>query len=313
RNQYFQRIGLAQRDLANNNIGSAEELLHVCPEKLRGWEWHVLKRQPYEAPLVVPIGKALLWHLACSDDGRYLATAGFDGVALRGEVKLRDAATGKELHTLTGHAVAFQPTGGQVATAANDGVKGIVLLWYAATGKPLRTLRGHTESITSLSYRTDGKRLASAGFDGKVRVWDLATGDEVLSFGDHGDRLMYVAYSPDGRRIASWGVNSHIRIWDAVTGEKQLQLEGHWHGVYSLLFSRDGRHLVSAGSDGQRFWDLQTGQLERTFRGINSATLTATFSPDGDRFVFAGGDKTLQVWDWPSRQEVLSLRGHTDV
>ncbi len=312
RNQYFQRIGLAQRDLANNNIGSAEELLHVCPEKLRGWEWHFLKRQPYEAPLVVPLGKGLLWHLACSADGRYLATAGF-GPSMRGEVKLRDAATGKELHTLTGHAVAFQPAGGQVATAANDGVKGNVLLWDAATGKLLRTLRGHTESITSLSYRPDGKRLASAGLDGKARVWDLGTGDEVLSFGDHSDRLMLVAYSPDGRRIASWGVNTHIRIWDAVTGEKQLQLEGHWHGVFSLLFSRDGRHLVSAGSDGQRFWNLQTGQLERTFRGINSATLTATFSPDGDRLVFAGGDKTIQIWDWPSRQEVLALRGHTDV
>src|SRR5215467_6733385 len=98
---------------------------------------HVLKRQPYEAPLVVPIGKALLWHLACSDDGRYLATAGF-GAAMQGEVKLRDAATGKELHTLTGHAVAFQPAGAQLATAANDGAKGNVLLWDAGTGKLLR-------------------------------------------------------------------------------------------------------------------------------------------------------------------------------
>jgi WD40 repeat protein len=29
--------------------------------------------------------------------------------------------------------------------------------------------------------------------------------------------------------------------------------------------------------------------------------------------VFAGCDKTVQVWDWPSGQEVLALRGHTDV
>jgi WD40 repeat protein len=29
--------------------------------------------------------------------------------------------------------------------------------------------------------------------------------------------------------------------------------------------------------------------------------------------VFAGGDKTVQVWDWPSGQEVLALRGHTDM
>jgi WD40 repeat protein/serine/threonine protein kinase len=312
RNQYFQRIGLAQRDLANNNIGSAEELLHVCPEDLRGWEWHLLKRQPYEAPLVVPIGKDMLWQLTCSADGHYLATAGFDPM-MRGEVKLRDAATGKELRTLTGHAVAFQPAGGQVATAANDGEKGNVLLWDAATGNPLRTLRGHTEAITSLSYRPDGKRLASASLDGTVRVWDLATGREVLSFGVDGVRVMCVAYSPDGRRIATWGTDTHIRVWDAFTGEKQLLLEGHWHRVLSLLFSGDGQHLVSAGSDGRRVWDLQTGQLERTFRGVNSATFGGTFSPDGRRLVFAGADKTVQVWDWPSGQEVLALRGHTEV
>src|SRR5262249_52418095 len=114
RNQDFQRVGLAPRALPDKNIGSAQELLHACPEKRRGWECHFLKRQPYDPPLVVPLGKDLVWQLACSADGRYLATTGFDS-SMQGEVKLRDAATGKELHTLAGHAVAFQPAGGQLA------------------------------------------------------------------------------------------------------------------------------------------------------------------------------------------------------
>jgi WD40 repeat protein/serine/threonine protein kinase len=311
---YFQRVGLAQRDLASNNIGSAEELLAECPARLRGWEWHLLKRQPFETPLVVPIGKVWVGHLACSADGRYLATAGFTSL-MRGEVKLRDAATGKELHTLPGHTgpvtgLAFAPAGGQLATSDSHGN---VRLWDAATAKPLRTLRGHDGAIISLSYRPDGKRLASAGLDGTVRVWDLATGEEVLRFRGHRDRVLCVAYSPDGRRLASWGMDTYIRVWDADTGQEQLRLAGHWHRVFSLLFHKDGRHLVSAGSDGRRFWNLQTGKLERTFRGINSATFMATFSPDGRRLVFAGCDRTVQVWDWPSGREVLALRGHTAV
>jgi WD40 repeat protein/serine/threonine protein kinase len=308
RTLHFQRLGLAQRDLANNNVGSAEELLHECPERLRGWEWRLLKRQPYEEPLVVPTGKVWVMQLACSDDGRYLATSSIDS-AMRGEVKLRDAVTGKEVHTLPGHAVAFQPKGGQLATADADKVH----LWDAATAKPVRTLEGHTGAISALSYRPDGKRLASASVDGTVRVWDLATGAEVVRFGDHGEPVLCVAYSPDGRRIASWGVDTNIRVWDADTGEQQMQLAGHWHRVIGLVFHKDGRHLVSVGSDGRRFWDLQTRQLEQTFRGVNSAAFMATFSPDGDRVVFAGVDKTVQVWDWPSGQEVLALRGHTDV
>jgi eukaryotic-like serine/threonine-protein kinase len=314
RTLYFQRLGLAQRDSAINNIGSAEELLQECPADLRGWEWHLLKRQPYEAPLVVPTGKVWVMGLACSSDGRYLATAGFDSLS-RGEVKLREAATGKEVHTLhdpTGPvaAVAFQPSGDQLATAGMDGN---ILLWDAVMGKSLRALGGHGGPIISLSYRPDGKRLASASLDGTVRVWDLATGTEVLRFRDHNEQVLCVAYSPDGRRLASWGLDFNIRVWDAATGQEQLRLAGHWGRVFSLLFHKNGRHLVSAGADGRRVWDLQTGQLDRTFQSINSATFMATFSPDGHRLVFAGCDKTVQVWDWPSGQEVLALRGHTDL
>src|SRR5262249_891232 len=42
---YFQSIALAERELARNNPGRAEELLSDCPEDLRGWEWHYLKRR----------------------------------------------------------------------------------------------------------------------------------------------------------------------------------------------------------------------------------------------------------------------------
>src|SRR5262249_10255038 len=161
---------------------------------LRGWEWRLLKRQPYEAALVVPIGKVWVMHLACSADGRYLATAGFDSL-LRGEIKLRDAATGKELLTLTDpigpvNSVAFQPAGGQLATAGMDGK---VVLWDAATQKPLRTLSGHEGPIICLSYRPDGKRLASASLDGTVRVWNLVTGAEEVRFRGHGGSVSRVA------------------------------------------------------------------------------------------------------------------------
>src|SRR5262249_53095783 len=45
---YLQSIALAERQLSASNVGRAEELLNGCPEQLRGWEWHFLKRQRYE-------------------------------------------------------------------------------------------------------------------------------------------------------------------------------------------------------------------------------------------------------------------------
>ena len=41
---YYNRITLAQRELSADNLGRALELLDACPEGLRRWEWHYLKR-----------------------------------------------------------------------------------------------------------------------------------------------------------------------------------------------------------------------------------------------------------------------------
>src|SRR5262245_37709289 len=98
----YQRIARAERELAANNIGRAEELLHECPEALRGWEWHYLKRRARTQPQELQVTKHWVVDVAISPNGRYLATASVSFL-FWGEVKLWDPATGKELHPLRGH------------------------------------------------------------------------------------------------------------------------------------------------------------------------------------------------------------------
>jgi WD40 repeat protein/serine/threonine protein kinase len=313
RSLYFNRIALAERELAANNIGRAEELLTECPEKLRGWEWHFLKRRVHEPTQVIRATKNWVLDVASSPDGRYLATASLSFL-FQGEVKLWDAATGKEAQPLRGSGVSarsltFSPDGSQLAAG---GLNKVVLIWDVLTGKQLRALKGHDGWVLSVAYSPDGKHLATASEDGTARVWDASTGAEELRFPSHAAPVHCVAYSPDGRRLASWGMDFHLRVWDASTGEEQQRLAGHSGRVFNLHFHKDERHLVSAGADGMRLWDLKTGE-KRAIKGINSACLRALFSPDGERLVSALWDNSVQVWDWRNEQEVLSLREHTSM
>ncbi len=47
-------------------------------------------------------------------------------------------------------------------------------VWNWRTGEELHTLKGHTDSVTSVSFSPDGKRILSGSFDVSVRVWDAS-------------------------------------------------------------------------------------------------------------------------------------------
>jgi tRNA A-37 threonylcarbamoyl transferase component Bud32 len=113
--------------------------------------------------------------LAFSPDGRQLASFGGgvnrQGNILPGEVKVWDAADGRQLLCLPGNEAA-------VWTIAFSAVA-----FSPAVAEPRRRL---------------------AFVDGRaVRVCDPATGKELFRLGEHPTSVNSVAYSPDGRRLAS--------------------------------------------------------------------------------------------------------------
>src|SRR5262249_37950991 len=128
---YLRGIALAGRELAAGNVGRAEELLDDCPEHLRGWEWHFLKRQRYDdgPPIQHP---STVHHVAFSPDDTRIATS-----CLGGTIAIRDARTGQVLQQLERQSalvinLTYSPNGRYLAVARADGR---VLVWAVDSGQ----------------------------------------------------------------------------------------------------------------------------------------------------------------------------------
>jgi WD40 repeat protein len=271
-----------------------------------------------------------------SPDGKRVASVSrpwpAQGGDLSGELKVWDAATGKELLSIPvslvpgWNPVSFSPDGARMALIVfvqdGDKVRQELKMWDAATGKELLSIRGVARSrlaVMGVAFSPDGRRIAAPASIGKgeaersaVKVWD-AGGRELLVLEGHAGPVVSVAFSPDGGRLASgdlhYGRLGEVKVWDAATGQELLTLKGRSVVVRAVAFSPDGRRLAAGeGSLNDRsgevkLWDVATGQELLTLKGgLNGVVATMAFSPDGNR-IFATGfyyderGNAAHVWD----------------
>jgi WD40 repeat protein/serine/threonine protein kinase len=328
---YLNGITSAFHEISARNWGRAEELLQMCPAKLRAWEWHYLKRlrrTPLLDPL--PVGERVNmitgFDLAFHPDSRLLAIPSSSN-----RLQVWDASSGRKRLTIGGHArrvlgVAFSPDGRRLASTSEDRT---VKVWDVSAGlgkgelrEPVFTGR-HEEPVIGVAFSPDGQRLASASGEidrpGEVKVWDATRGKLLWSFSGQArpEPLTHLAFSPDGHKLASGSLGNKVKVWDVTTGQELYAFSGHTAPILNVTFSPDGRRLISAGRDRRvNVWDL-----EDAGRGLLAARWTLldfslgvwcmALSPDGSRLAFGGptADGNVRVYDLTTGSLLHKLRG----
>jgi WD40 repeat protein/serine/threonine protein kinase len=310
---YLSNVALAQREWLANNVGRSEQLLNECPLRLRGWEWHYLKRLQHSALLRLrPNGPLPVQALAFSPDSLRIVATTTDPA-----FHILDAVSGRELLMLVGHgatvtSAAFSPDGRTVVSGSKDRT---VRLWDAATGQSVAVLQAGAE-VRAVAFRADGKQIASAGADGAVRIWDLPAATLRFTLKAHTGAATCLAYSPDGRQLASGSKipDTTVKIWDPDTGKELATLPRHVLDVTSLAYSPDGKRLVSADGVGKRLriWNPQALQKDPGWLNASDAVSISAlaFSPDSNEIVLAYRSRELYVYDFRTTRG-RSFRGHS--
>jgi eukaryotic-like serine/threonine-protein kinase len=314
---YARAIALAHAEWRAGNAGSAEEILGTCPNDLRGWEWHYLRRL-FQARQLATLdgGAGDVRAVAFSPDAARLASAGADGT-----VRVWDRQAAKEVLKLRGPddaiaAVAFSPDGRHLVAGS---AAGTLCVWDAAQGKEVVTWRGHAAGVTGLAFDPDGRRLASTGkgepICGELKLWDPTNG-ETLAGETSPNILAAVAFSPNGRRLVTAGHDEVVAVWDAATLHRISNLKGRsaWAVPWSsVAYSADGGRIAAGSPAGVvRVWDTATA--EELFSALTPAQAGVSglaFSGRDGRFLAAAtAGNTVQGWFARTGKPAFTLRGH---
>jgi WD40 repeat protein/serine/threonine protein kinase len=341
---YYHRVALASVEWRDNHLARADQLLNGCPSYLRHWEWHYLKRVSNPERLRLIQYGAPGTGVAYSPDGQYLASADEQGALV-----LRDASSGRTLHSFQAHAGAvrgltFSPDGRRLAFAAGAHIK----LWDVDSRRESASLAGGPQPIVGLAISRDGKRLASASADHVITIWDapgakgppswkVSASWEVPHDKNVRPAPVYVplVFSPDGQRLAEvYPPDRRARLWEVATG-RRLLMAARTVETLALAYSPDGRLLAGGCGDG-RVQLLavapgpQFGVCVHMLRGHGGPVTAVAFSPDGRRLASGSADQTIKIWDptpnpkglvaegegrWtrtgPDGEELWTLKGHT--
>ena len=249
--------------------------------------------------LVLPVGPlAPVTALVFSPDGKQLVSGCY------GRVVIWDMATGAPAKVLTNvlgavNDIRFSPDGKTLAVAGGQpSARGDIRRYSTSDWKLLATLGGHLDVVNSVSFRYDGKQLASASFDKTVRIWDLATRQPILEFTGHSDFVYGVAFGPKGDWFATASKDRTSRMVDAKTGKSILTFSGMELDVLAVAVAPDGEQIVTSGFEaGLYWWNPKTGERIRLQGGHSIATHEIVFTPKGEMAVSASADKTVRTWD----------------
>lgn len=218
----------------------------------------------------------------------------------------RPVAEWAHLDTACYH-VAFSPNGTHSLVSCGDG---LIRIFESSSGRLLQQLNTQQVEVNSVTFRSDGTMLASAGDDGTVRLWTWPELQPVATVDVFDGRPVFgVAFNRDGNTLFTCGDSNAVKVFDVERRTLTKTLDGpHERRIEAVAVSPDGRYLATAGRDHiAAVWDAESLQLDQRIEFHTDGLTTVAFAADSIHLVSGAMDGNVLVWNVPLRRRVARL------
>lgn len=256
--------------------------------------------------------------IAWSPNGQQLA------VGTKGEVALRDAATGDIIRSLPigkgqVRAVTYLPGGEALLIGGYQAV----LQMDVASGEVVRKWTGPRGAVTAIAISPSGSEFAVASDDETVQIFSFEKDEAIQKKAFPDEPANAVAWSPDGARLAI-GLGDETRptrpgrlvVLDAQSGDVVLEKSDARQSVTGVAFAGNGNRVLAGSLDERVYvYDLATGEAHGFFGGHSRPVNALGTLPGGAVAVSASGGKfkdgqNTKLWQIEDGAELAVLEGH---
>jgi hypothetical protein len=164
-----------------------------------------------QTPVVVPGHMGIVYGVAASAKGKWVASASEDRVVQVFRPTSSPQVTQLKGHDIAVHAVEFSPDETRLFSGAADGT---IYVWDLSDGSS-EPFAAHEGVITAISFAGNGSSFATSGKDASVHIWDARTLTKLQTIGPLRDEIRDVAFASDGRSLIVASKDGRVLVYGA--------------------------------------------------------------------------------------------------
>jgi WD40 repeat protein len=245
--------------------------------------------------------------LSISQDSKWLATGGDDGVVTVHDLTVTEVSSPKR-DSFFEQPIAWSSNALHLAVA-----KGSTVEITHMDSDQVHTLRGHSDEVNCFDFRHSATmQLVSGSRDGTIKVWDLNTYTCTKTLLGHDSPVICLASCQGQGPFISVSDDATIMVWDIALGQciKKLRWKGSINEDIArypsaVALSPDATRLaVAFGGNSLRVWDLAENAIIFELRTPN--TTSVAFSTDSSQIAISSKEGIV-ILDIKSEQCLMHV------